>query len=64
MQSITRLKSIRMQPILAQDIRISADKLREKKGLAKLIEYCGIKAIGIGIVIIYDKSKLYAHKMK
>lgn len=47
MQDIVLLKSIGMQPIVIHDTRMGLDKFRENKRVAKLLELCGIKAIGI-----------------
>ena len=47
MRDIALLKSIGMKPILVHDSRMGHDKFRENKRLAKLIELCGIKAVGI-----------------
>ncbi len=47
MQDIALLKSIGMKPILVHDSKMGYDKFRENKRLAKLIEFCGIKAVGI-----------------
>jgi acetylglutamate kinase len=47
MQDIALLKSIGMRPIVVHDTRFGADKYRENKRIAKLIELCGIKAVGI-----------------
>lgn len=47
MQDIVLLKSIGMRPIVIHDTRMGMDKFRENKRVAKLLELCGIKAIGI-----------------
>lgn len=47
MQDIALLKSIGMKPIVVHDIRFGADRYRENKRIAKLIELAGIKAVGI-----------------
>ena len=47
MQDIALLKSIGMKPIVVHDNRFGADRYRENKRIAKLIELCGIKAVGI-----------------
>lgn len=47
MQDIALLKSVGMRPIIVHDTRMGADKFRENKRLAKLVEFCGVKAIGV-----------------
>lgn len=47
MQDIALLKSVGMRPIIVHDCRMGADKFRENKRLAKLVEFCGVKAVGI-----------------
>ncbi len=47
MQDIALLKSVGMKPVIVHDARMGADKFRENKRLAKLVEFCGVKAIGI-----------------
>ena len=47
MRDIALLKSIGMRPIVVHDTRMGYDKFRENKRLAKLIEFCGIKSVGI-----------------
>lgn len=47
MQDIVLLKSIGMRPVVVHDTRMGMDKFRENKRIAKLLELCGIKAIGI-----------------
>lgn len=47
MQDIALLKSIGMKPILVHDTKQGIDQFRENKRIAKLIEYCGVKAVGI-----------------
>lgn len=47
MQDIVLLKSIGMRPIVVHDTRMGMDKFRENKRVAKLLELCGVKAIGI-----------------
>ena len=47
MQDIALLKSVGMKPVIVHDSRMGADKFRENKRIAKLVELCGIKAVGI-----------------
>lgn len=47
MQDIALLKSVGMKPIIVHDCRMGADRFRENKRLAKLVELCGVKAVGI-----------------
>jgi len=47
MQDIVLLKSVGMRPIVVHDTRMGLDKFRENKRIAKLLELCGVKAIGI-----------------
>lgn len=47
MQDIVLLKSIGMRPVVVHDTRMGVDKFRENKRIAKLLELCGEKAIGI-----------------
>ncbi|MDD2960103.1 MAG: acetylglutamate kinase [Lachnospiraceae bacterium] len=47
MQDIALLKSVGMKPIIVHDARMGADKFRENKRVAKLVELCGVKAVGI-----------------
>lgn len=47
MKDITLLKSVGMKPIIVHDSRMGADKFRENKRIAKLVELNGVKAIGI-----------------
>lgn len=47
MRDIALLKTVGMQPIVIHDTPMGVDRFRENKRIAKLIELCGIKAIGI-----------------
>jgi len=47
MQDIVLLKSVGMRPIVVHDTPMGVDKFRENKRVAKLLEICGVKAIGI-----------------
>ena len=47
MQDIVLLKSVGMRPIVVHATRMGLDKFRENKRIAKLLELCGVKAIGI-----------------
>lgn len=47
MQDIALLKSVGMRPIVVHDTRMGMDKFRENKRIAKLIELCGPKALGV-----------------
>lgn len=47
MQDIALLKSIGMKPIVVHDTRMGVDSFRENKRIAKMIEYCGVKAVGV-----------------
>ena len=47
MQDIVLLKSVGMRPVLVHNVRMGMDKFRENKRIAKLLEMCGEKAIGI-----------------
>ena len=47
MQDIALLKSVGMKPVIVHDSRMGADKFRENKRLAKLVELSGVKAVGI-----------------
>lgn len=47
MQDIALLKSIGMKPVVVHSTRMGVDKFRENKRIAKLVEFCGEKAIGI-----------------
>ena len=47
MRDITTLQSVGMKLVIVHDTRMGAGKFRENKRLAKLVELCGIKAIGI-----------------
>lgn len=47
MKDVTLLKSVGMKPVIVHDSRMGADKFRENKRLAKLVELNGVKAIGI-----------------
>lgn len=47
MKDIVLLKSLGMKPIVVHNTRMGADKFRENKRFAKLLELCGIKAVGI-----------------
>lgn len=47
MQDIALLKSVGMKPVIVHDSRIGADQFRENKRYAKLLELCGVKAVGI-----------------
>lgn len=47
MQDIALLRSIGMKPIVVHDTQMGVDKFRENKRVAKLIELCGRKAIGV-----------------
>lgn len=41
------MKSIGMRPIVVHDTKMGHDKFRENKRIAKMIEFCGVKAVGI-----------------
>lgn len=47
MRDIALLKTVGMRPIVVHDTPIGVDKFRENKRVAKLLELCGTKAIGI-----------------
>lgn len=47
MKDIVLLKSLGMRPVLVHNTRMGADKFRENKRFAKLLELCGVKAVGI-----------------
>lgn len=47
MKDIALLRSIGLKPIVVHDTRMGMDKFRENKRVAKLIELCGRKAIGV-----------------
>ena len=47
MQDIVLLKSVGMRPIVVHATRMGLDKFRENKRISKLLELCGVKAIGI-----------------
>ncbi|MDO4474016.1 MAG: acetylglutamate kinase [Eubacteriales bacterium] len=47
MQDIALLKTVGMIPVVVHDTPMGVDKFRENKRIAKLIELCGEKAIGI-----------------
>ena len=47
MKDIALLRSIGLRPIVVHDTRMVMDKFRENKRVAKLIELCGRKAIGV-----------------
>lgn len=47
MQDIALLRSVGMRPIVVHDTRMGMDKFRENKRIAKLIELCGPKALGV-----------------
>ena len=47
MQDIALLKTVGMKPVVVHDTPMGADKFRENKRVAKLLELCGPKAVGI-----------------
>lgn len=47
MKDIVLLKSVGMRPIVVHDTRMGIDKFRENKRIAKLLELCGVKAVGV-----------------
>lgn len=47
MQDIALLKTVGMLPVVVHDTPMGVDKFRENKRVAKLLELCGTKAIGI-----------------
>lgn len=47
MKDVTLLKSVGMKPVIVHDSRMGADKFRDNKRIAKLVELNGVKAIGI-----------------
>lgn len=47
MKDIVLLKSVGMRPVVVHHTRMGLDKFRENKRIAKLLELCGRKAIGI-----------------
>lgn len=47
MRDITTLQSVGMKLVIVHGTRMGADKFRENKRIAKLVEFCGVKAIGI-----------------
>lgn len=47
MRDITLMQSVGMKCVIVHDTRMGMDKFRENKRIAKLVELCGTKAIGI-----------------
>lgn len=47
MQDIALLKTVGMKPVVVHDAPMGVDKFRENKRIAKLLELCGTKAIGV-----------------
>lgn len=47
MRDIALLKTVGMRPVVVHDTPMGVDKFRENKRVAKLLELCGTKAIGI-----------------
>ena len=47
MRDIALLKTVGMKPVVVHGAPIGVDKFRENKRVAKLLELCGTKAIGI-----------------
>lgn len=47
MVDLTMLHSVGIRVVLVHDTRMGSDRFHENKRLAKLVEYCGVKAIGI-----------------
>ena len=47
MKDIVLLKSVGMYLVVVHDTRMGMDKFRENKRIAKLLELCGVKAIGV-----------------
>lgn len=47
MQDIALLKTVGMRPVVIQDTPMGVDRFRENKRIAKLVELCGTKSIGI-----------------
>lgn len=47
MRDIVLLKTVGMKPVVVHGAPIGVDKFRENKRIAKLMELCGTKAIGI-----------------
>ncbi len=47
MRDIVLLKTVGMKPVVVHGAPIGVDKFRENKRIAKLLELCGTKAIGI-----------------
>ena len=45
MRDIALMKSIGMRPIVVHDTKMGHDKFRENKRIAKMIEFCGVKAV-------------------
>lgn len=61
MKDIVLLKSVGMYPIVVHDTRMGVDKFRENKRIAKLLELCGTKAIGICGVDVETLQMLLDH---
>lgn len=61
MKDIVLLKSLGMKPIVVHDTRMGADKFRENKRIAKLLELCGVKAIGICGIDLQTLHMMLAH---
>ena len=47
MRDIALLKTVGMKPVVVHGCPIGVDKFRENKRIAKLLELCGTKAVGI-----------------
>ena len=47
MRDIALLKSIGMKPVVVHDIHYGVDRYRENKRIAKMLENCGNKSIGL-----------------
>ncbi len=47
MRDIALLKTVGMKPVVVHGAPIGVDKFRENKRIAKLLELCGTKAVGI-----------------
>lgn len=61
MRDIALLKTVGMKPIVVHDTPMGVDKFRENKRIAKLIELCGVKALGICGVDVNTLSMTLDH---
>lgn len=61
MRDIALLKTVGMRPVVVHDTPMGVDKFRENKRVAKLLELCGTKAIGVCGIDLHTLNMTLEH---